>query len=88
VDDAARLMLDKKISAVALMSDGRLQGIVTETDLLHLCTGEAGWQQQKVREHMTARVFQVSPEGLIRAAWQLMREKRIRHLVVTKNESL
>ena len=88
VDDAARLMLDKKIGAVALVRDGRLRGIVTETDLLQLCTGEACWQQQKVLEHMTACVFQVPPEELIRAAWQLMREKRIRHLVVIKDDSL
>ena len=85
---AARLMLNKKISAVALVSDGRLRGIVTETDFLHLCTGEEDWQRQKVIEHMTAHVFQVPPEELIRAAWHLMREKQIRHLVVMKGDSL
>jgi CBS domain-containing protein len=86
-DKAARLMIDKKISAVALVSDGRLRGIVTEADFLRYCTGEA-WQQQTVMEHMRAHVFQVAPEELIRQAWHLMREKRIRHLVVMKNDNL
>lgn len=88
LDKAARLMLDKKIGAVALVGDGRLRGIVTETDFLRCCTGEAACQRQKVREHMSAHVFQVAPEELIRVAWHLMREKHIRHLVVLKNDIL
>lgn len=88
LDKAARLMLDKKIGAFALIGNGQLRGIVTETDLLRCCTGEAAWQQQKVIEHMSAHVFQVAPEELIRTAWHLMREKHIRHLVVMKNNSL
>jgi CBS domain-containing protein len=87
-DKAARLMLNKKISAVPLVGQGRILGIVTETDFLHCCTGEAAWQHQKVIEHMTAHVFQVPPHEPIRSAWHLMREKQIRHLVVTTNDVL
>jgi CBS domain-containing protein len=85
---AAGLMLDKKISAVALVDWGRLLGIVTETDFLYCCTGTLPWQQQKVIEHLTAHVFQVPPQASIRTAWRLMREKHIRHLVVTENDVL
>ena len=86
--EAARLMLDKKISAVALVAEGQLLGIVTETDLLHCCMGEAPWQRQQVIGHMTTHVFQVPPEELIRSAWHQMREKKIRHLVVMKDDCL
>jgi CBS domain-containing protein len=85
---AAQLMLDKKFSAVPLVAQGRLLGIVTETDFLHCCTGQASWQQQKVIEHMAAHVFQVPPEEPIRAAWRLMRDKQIRHLPVLENDNL
>jgi len=88
LDKAARLMLSKKISAVPLVGQSRLLGIVTETDFLHCCIGTAAWQQQKVIEHMTAHVFQVPPRELIRAAWHLMRDKQIRHLVVMENDDL
>jgi acetoin utilization protein AcuB len=88
LEKAARLMLDKKISAVALVDDGLLQGIVTETDFLRCCTGEGAWQQQKIIEYMSAHVFQVAPEAFIRVAWHLMREKHIRHLVVMKKDLL
>jgi CBS domain-containing protein len=88
LDKAARLMLNKKISAVALVGNCRLRGIVTKTDLLRSCVGEAAWQQQKVIEHMTARVFRVAPQEPIRAAWRLMREKQIRHLIVVEADLL
>src|SRR5262249_47681082 len=65
-----------------------LRGIVTVTDFLQCCTGQAAWQRQKTIEHMTAHVLQISPEELIRTAWRLMREKQVRHLVVMKNDSL
>lgn len=87
VDKAARLMLSKKISAVALVGASRLLGIVTETDYLH-CLAIDAWQRHTVATHMTAHVFQVSPQEPIRTAWQLMREKHIRHLVVTEHERL
>jgi CBS domain-containing protein len=87
-DRAARLMLDKKISAAAVVREGRLLGIVTETDFLQCCTGTAPWQQQRIIEYMTAHVLQVSPGESIRTAWRLMREKRIRHLVVMDNDLL
>jgi CBS domain-containing protein len=87
-DKPARLMLDKKISAVALVAEGKLRGIVTETDYLQCCMSESAWQRQMVSEHMTAHVIQVSPEELIRTAWHLMRDKHIRHLMVMQNDVL
>ena len=88
VRTAARLMIEEKISAVALVENRQLTGIVTESDFLHACVGAAAWQAQKVVEHMTANVFHVSPDERIRVAWHRMREKQIRHLVVTKNEQV
>jgi CBS domain-containing protein len=88
LEKAARLMLHKKISAVPVVGQGRLQGIITETDLLHCGTNESAWQQQKVKEHMTARVRSIPPQELIRTAWHLMRQKQIRHLVVMENGEL
>lgn len=87
LDKAIRLMLHKKISAVALAGAGRLEGIVTESDFLH-CFKTDAWQRGTVVEHMTANVFQVRPDEPIRAAWRLMRQKQIRHLVVMDYDRL
>lgn len=88
LEKAARLMLNKKISAVPLASHKGILGIVTETDLLAIITGEQPWQRQKVVEQMTANVFRVAPEAPIHAAWRLMRDKQIRHLVVAQGDTL
>ncbi len=42
VEDAARLMLQEKISALPVLEEGRLVGIVTETDLLQLLVRALG----------------------------------------------
>jgi CBS domain-containing protein len=88
LDKGARLMLQKKISAIPLVGQGSLLGIVTETDFLNCCVGEEPWQRQSVLEHMTAHVFQVPPHEPIRSAWHLMRDKQIRHLAVTDHDTL
>lgn len=38
VRDAARLMLDKKVGCLPVVDNGRLVGIVTETDFIELAT--------------------------------------------------
>jgi len=85
---AARLMLNKRISAIPLVGESLMLGIVTETDFMHCFTGEWAWQRQEVVEQMTANVFRVAPEEPIRAAWHLMRDKQIRHLVILEQEAL
>jgi CBS domain-containing protein len=86
--EVARLMVNKKIGAVVIAGESRLRGILTETDCLQCGKGDAPWQRKKVSDHMTANIFRVSPDELIRSAWHLMRRKKIRHLVVMENEIL
>jgi acetoin utilization protein AcuB len=88
LEKAAWLMLTKRISAVPVVGQGRLLGIVTETDCLRLYTGERAWQQQGVVAQMTASVFRITPGEPIHRAWRLMRDRRIRHLVVSQEERL
>lgn len=88
LEKAARLMLNKKISALPLVGQGRLQGIVTESDFLHHGAANRSWQRTRVMNYMTAHIVSVPPHELIRAAWRLMHEKQIRHLVVMENGRL
>lgn len=44
VDEAAQTMLDHKISSLPVVLDGRVLGIITESDLFRILTTEtAGW---------------------------------------------
>jgi acetoin utilization protein AcuB len=49
VEDAARLMLHEKISALPVIEAGRLIGIVTETDMVRLFVGALGANEPSSR---------------------------------------
>lgn len=49
VEEAARIMIDKKIGSLPVMRNGALVGIVTEIDLLEALSSLMGWRQPGVR---------------------------------------
>jgi acetoin utilization protein AcuB len=49
VEDAARIMIDRKIGSLPVMRDGQLVGIVTDIDLLGALSNLMGWRQPGVR---------------------------------------
>ncbi|MAE64787.1 MAG: hypothetical protein CMJ18_11015 [Phycisphaeraceae bacterium] len=91
---AARLMLREKISAVPLVRDGALVGLVTETDVLRCVATadrlehDASWRFEKVEDHMTTHVFRIESGELPYAAWRLMHRKAIQHLLVVNGSDV
>jgi acetoin utilization protein AcuB len=49
VEEAAQIMIDKKIGSLPVMRDGQLVGIVTDIDLLGALSNLMGWRQPGVR---------------------------------------
>jgi acetoin utilization protein AcuB len=49
LEDAARIMADHKISSLPVMRDGRLVGIITETDLFKIFLELLGAREEGVR---------------------------------------
>jgi acetoin utilization protein AcuB len=49
LEDAARIMADHKISSLPVMRDGKLVGIITETDLFNIFTEQLGARSMGVR---------------------------------------
>lgn len=49
VEDAAQIMIDKKIGSLPVMRGGQLVGIVTDIDLLGALSNLMGWRQPGVR---------------------------------------
>lgn len=49
LEDAARIMADHKISSLPVMRDGRLVGIITETDLFRIFLELLGAREEGVR---------------------------------------
>ena len=80
--DAAKVMRDKKIGAVAVREGGRIVGIVTERDMVSrvLAAGDSG--SMPIGEAMRTDLPRISPEASELDTTELMRTQYTRHLLV------
>jgi len=84
---AARLLRDHRFGCLPVVDDGKLVGLVTESDLLALVTEglelSSPPRPLKVENAMTLFPITISPETTIAAARALMDQYDVRHLPVT-----
>jgi CBS domain-containing protein len=89
VFDAIKLMADKNIGSLPVMSRGKLVGVFTERDyarkiVLH---GKSS-KETRVREILSGQPVTVAPDESVEECMRLMTEHRIRHLPVVQNEEV
>jgi CBS domain-containing protein len=89
VYDALRMMAEKNVGALLVMSGGELAGIFSERDYARkiILKGESS-QTATVKDMMTSTVVFVHPDQSIEECMALMTQKRIRHLPVFEHERL
>ena len=89
VFDAIKLMADKNIGALPVLSSGTLVGIVTERDYTRKVAlqGKSS-KETRVWEIMSNQIISVAPDESIEECMRLMTENRVRHLPVVENEKL
>ena len=81
--DGLRIMAEKGIGALVVMSGGRLVGIVSERDYVRkVALAERSMLNAKVSEIMTRDVITVGPRDNLQHCMELMTERRLRHLPV------
>lgn len=81
--DGLRIMAEKGIGALVVMSGGRLVGIVSERDYVRkVALAERSMLGAKVSEIMTRDVITVGPRDSLQHCMELMTERRLRHLPV------
>ena len=81
--DGLRIMAEKSIGALVVMSGGRLVGIVSERDYVRkVALAERSMLNAKVSEIMTCDVISVGPRDSLQHCMELMTERRLRHLPV------
>jgi CBS domain-containing protein len=66
--------------------DGKLEGIVSERDILHKCNDGTNFKKTTVGQIMTRNIVVVSPKDDINVVMDLMIKKQVRHLPVVSNE--
>lgn len=89
VFDALKLMADKNIGAVIVLTDGELCGVLSERDYARkvVLEGKASISTP-ASEIMTSPVLIVEPEHTIDRCMALMTDKRLRHLPVVENDQV
>ena len=87
--DALKIMAERNIGSVIVMSEGRYQGIITERDYSRKITlkGKSS-TDTKVSDIMSTQLPNLSPEDTLERCMELMSDKNIRYLPVFKNNEL
>ena len=83
VQDAAKIMSEKKIGSIIISGNGEFSGILTERDLVRkvLARGKDP-KSVKVNEIMSKPVVRIDEDSDLLDASELMKKKNIRRLVV------
>ena len=87
--EALKIMAEKNIGSVIVMSEGKYQGIITERDYSRKITlrGKSS-TDTTVSDIMSTQLPNLSPEDTLERCMELMSDKNIRYLPVFKNNEL
>lgn len=89
VAGAAEAMTDRRIgSACVVDEDGRLQGIITERDVLRAAASGRDLGDERVTGWMTPDPVTVGPDEVPSEVATVMRERNFRHLPVLEDGEL
>jgi CBS domain-containing protein len=86
--EAAHEMRAHRVSALAVLEDGQIVGIITEHDLLRAIADGRGPRSTHVSEYMTHSPITVEAGELAARAASTMVKRRVRHLPVTDGGAL
>jgi len=81
VSEVSKMMLQRKMQQLPVVTDGKLAGLITAYDLWR-DDGPSGNGERKVRDVMTTNVLTIAPKDKVGTAAQLFADKRFKTLPV------
>jgi CBS domain-containing protein len=89
VFEAIKLMADKNIGSLLVMSGGKLVGVFTERDYTRkIALQGKSSKDTRVREIISSQIVSVTPNHSVGDCMKLMTENRVRHLPVLEGEKV
>jgi len=89
VFEAIKLMAEKNIGALLVMSGGSVAGVFTERDYTRkVALHGKNSKETRVWEIMTGEIISVTPDDSVEECMKLMTEKRVRHLPVVEGQNV
>jgi len=87
LSEAIKLLSERRIGAVLVMSEGRIEGILSERDIVRVL-GERGAAvlEEPVSAVMTRKVVSCRPNDTVSAIMEMMTLGKFRHLPVLDGE--
>ncbi len=89
VISVARIMSENKISCMVVADEGKPIGMITERDMIKKIIAQGiDPHKTKVNKIMTTPIESVPPDTTLERALEIMEDKKIRRLIVAKNNRL
>lgn len=88
VQTAAQEMFEKNIGSLLVEKDGGYSGIITESDFIQAVAQHPNLAEIKVKDIMSCPIISVDQTCSPPLARDMMADRRIRHLAVTKEGTI
>jgi CBS domain-containing protein len=89
VFEAIKLMAEKNIGSLLVMSGDQLVGVVTERDYTRKIALQGKTSKAtRVSEILSSKIISVTPDDTVEECMRLMTENRVRHLPVLDNDKV
>jgi len=87
--EVARLFSERKITGAPVVDDqGKLVGVISETDIIRKTTSIGAWSPSLAGQIMTKPVVTVSPTDTLQRVCELMFNRRIHRVVVAEGSKI
>ncbi|HLF24065.1 MAG TPA: CBS domain-containing protein [Burkholderiales bacterium] len=88
IREAAQLMRERRVGCLVVSMGGPPLGMLTESDVVRLVAAAADLDRLRVEDAMTRPVVTVRLGSDLDVAAELMRERRLKRLVVVQGEEI